>query len=150
MNRSLLLFQNSLKSKETVESYTYYLDKFKDFASKDLSVGLDYDSLAGISLDKMQILVEDYIMELKKRVNPNSVPTFYFPIQSFCEARNWDQYHGAKDLAIGIITESAELLEHFRFKSEDEIENMFKSDKMKEITLNCFNRMFCAILKKWP
>jgi hypothetical protein len=26
-------------------------------------------------------------------------------VRSFCEARDWDQFHGAKDLAIGIATE---------------------------------------------
>jgi hypothetical protein len=37
--------------------------------------------------------------------------------REFCEARDWDQYHGPKDLAIGVITEASELLEHFRFPS---------------------------------
>jgi len=41
-------------------------------------------------------------------------------VQMFCEERDWDQYHGPKDLAIGIVTEAAELLDLFRFKSEDE------------------------------
>lgn len=40
-------------------------------------------------------------------------------VKIFCEQRDWDQYHNAKDLAIGIVTEAAELLEHFRFKSND-------------------------------
>jgi NTP pyrophosphatase (non-canonical NTP hydrolase) len=53
-------------------------------------------------------------------------------IKDFCEARDWDQFHGAKDLAIGIITESSELLEHFRFKSEKEIEEMFKNPEKKQ------------------
>jgi NTP pyrophosphatase (non-canonical NTP hydrolase) len=48
------------------------------------------------------------ITDLKKRV------------QKFCEDRDWDQYHGPKDLAIGVITEASELLEHFRFLSETE------------------------------
>jgi NTP pyrophosphatase (non-canonical NTP hydrolase) len=52
-------------------------------------------------------------------------------IRKFCEARDWDQYHGAKDLVIGIITESSELLEHFRFKSEKEIQEMFNSPEKK-------------------
>lgn len=39
-------------------------------------------------------------------------------VREFCEARDWDQFHGPKDLAIGIVTEAAELLDHFRFKSE--------------------------------
>lgn len=52
-------------------------------------------------------------------------------IKKFCEDREWDQYHYAKDLAIGIITESSELLEHFRFKSEKEVEEMFKNSEKK-------------------
>jgi NTP pyrophosphatase (non-canonical NTP hydrolase) len=46
-------------------------------------------------------------------------------VRRFCEARDWDQFHGAKDLAIGVITEAAELLEHFRFRSEAEAEALF-------------------------
>lgn len=53
-------------------------------------------------------------------------------IKKFCEDRDWDQYHNAKDLAIGIITESAELLEHFRFKSEKEVDEMFKLESKRD------------------
>lgn len=38
----------------------------------------------------------------------------------FCEDRDWDQFHSLKDLAIGLSTESNELLQLFRFKSEAE------------------------------
>ncbi len=41
-------------------------------------------------------------------------------VQKFCEQRDWDQYHGPKDLAIGIITEASELLENFRFLSDEQ------------------------------
>lgn len=41
-------------------------------------------------------------------------------VRVFCEARDWDQFHGPKDLAIGVITEAAELLEHFRFQSDEQ------------------------------
>jgi NTP pyrophosphatase (non-canonical NTP hydrolase) len=53
-------------------------------------------------------------------------------VKTFCEEREWDQYHNAKDLAIGIITESSELLEHFRFKSEEEIDDFFHNKGKKE------------------
>jgi NTP pyrophosphatase (non-canonical NTP hydrolase) len=43
-------------------------------------------------------------------------------IKEFCEQRDWDQYHNPKDLAIGISTEAAELLDLFRFKNGDEIQ----------------------------
>lgn len=56
-------------------------------------------------------------------------------VKKFCEDRDWDQYHNAKDLAIGVITESSELLDHFRFKSQDQIKKMFENpDKRTEIS----------------
>lgn len=53
-------------------------------------------------------------------------------VQRFCEDRDWDQYHNAKDLAIGVSTEASELLEIFRFKSEKQVEDMFKNAKARE------------------
>jgi NTP pyrophosphatase (non-canonical NTP hydrolase) len=47
-------------------------------------------------------------------------------VKRFGEERDWDQFHNAKDLAIGIVTEASELLEVFRFKSEKEVEELFK------------------------
>lgn len=56
-------------------------------------------------------------------------------VKNFCDEREWDKYHNAKDLAIGIIIEASELLEHFRFKSEKETEELFKDEtKRQQIT----------------
>ncbi len=52
-------------------------------------------------------------------------------VKEYCEERDWDQYHNPKDLAIGVITEAAELLEHFRFKSEKEMDKMLADQKKK-------------------
>ena len=52
-------------------------------------------------------------------------------VQTFCEERDWDQFHDAKELAIGISTEAGELLEHFRFKSRDQINELFKDEKKR-------------------
>jgi NTP pyrophosphatase (non-canonical NTP hydrolase) len=48
-------------------------------------------------------------------------------ISNFCKERDWDQYHVAKDLAIGVSTEASELLALFRFKNNDEIEKFLSS-----------------------
>ena len=53
-------------------------------------------------------------------------------VRAFCEDRDWDQFHNAKELAIGIVTEASELLEHFRFKSEEQVNNMFKNESKKQ------------------
>lgn len=44
-----------------------------------------------------------------------SIETLKRMVRAFCDARDWDRFHGPKDLAIGMVTESAELLAHFRF-----------------------------------
>lgn len=61
-----------------------------------------------------------YIQELKERV------------KAFCEARDWDQFHNPKDLAIGISTETNELLDIFRFKNEEEMNEIFLNSSKRE------------------
>ena len=56
-------------------------------------------------------------------------------VREFCEKRDWDRYHNAKDLAIGIITEASELLEFFRFKDDAEIRVLMNDgEKLNEIS----------------
>jgi NTP pyrophosphatase (non-canonical NTP hydrolase) len=50
----------------------------------------------------------------------SSLDSYTRAAQSFCEARDWDQFHSPKELAIGLVTESAELLELFRFLSDEQ------------------------------
>ncbi|MFM6928913.1 MAG: nucleotide pyrophosphohydrolase [Bdellovibrio sp.] len=52
-------------------------------------------------------------------------------VRTFCEDREWDQFHSPKELAIGISTEAAELLDLFRFKSPEQMEAMFKDKKIR-------------------
>lgn len=66
--------------------------------------------------------------------NKTTIQELKDKVKKFCEDRDWDQYHNAKDLAIGIVTESSELLEKFRFKSEKEIEYLLNSSKKSEIS----------------
>ncbi|MHB8397191.1 MAG: nucleotide pyrophosphohydrolase [Leptospirales bacterium] len=55
-------------------------------------------------------------------------------VRLFCEERNWDQFHSAKDLAIGVVTEASELLDKFRFKSEQETTEMLRElDRREEV-----------------
>lgn len=53
-------------------------------------------------------------------------------VKDFCEARDWDQFHSPKDLAIGVITEASELLEHFRFQSDEQTLALLHDPKIKE------------------
>lgn len=53
-------------------------------------------------------------------------------VRRYCEDRDWDRYHGPKELAIGVITEASELLEQFRFKSEEQMQEMLKDPRARE------------------
>ncbi len=57
-----------------------------------------------------------------------TITTLKSRIQEFCTERDWDQYHNAKELAIGIITEAGELLDIFRFKSYEQVDELFLDD----------------------
>ena len=41
-------------------------------------------------------------------------------LAEFAAARDWDQFHSPKNLAMALIAESAELVEHFQWLSEDQ------------------------------
>lgn len=47
-------------------------------------------------------------------------------IQKFRDERDWMQYHNAKDMAVAITIEAAELAEEFLWKTEAEIEEKIK------------------------
>jgi len=65
---------------------------------------------------------ETNIQELKEKV------------KKFCDERDWDQFHNIKDLAIALSIESSELLEHFRWKTNDEVKSkMDNPEKLGEI-----------------
>jgi len=66
-----------------------------------------------------------------KTDNKTTIGELKEEIRKFCELRDWDQYHNAKELAIGIVTEASELLEHFRFKSENQVDAMFQNNSKK-------------------
>jgi NTP pyrophosphatase (non-canonical NTP hydrolase) len=50
-------------------------------------------------------------------------------IKIFCEERDWIQFHNHKDMAISLCLEAAEVLEHFQWKTEEEIEKYVLESK---------------------
>lgn len=53
-------------------------------------------------------------------------------VRDFCDARDWRKYHTPKELAIGMATESSELLQLFRFMSNDRIAEMFEDTEQRQ------------------
>jgi NTP pyrophosphatase (non-canonical NTP hydrolase) len=41
-------------------------------------------------------------------------------LRAFAEARDWDRFHSPKNLAMALIAEAAELVEHFQWLTEQE------------------------------
>ena len=54
---------------------------------------------------------------------------FQKELQEFVSERDWGQFHKPKDLSVSIVLEAAELLEHFQWKTEDEINSYIKEHK---------------------
>ena len=64
--------------------------------------------------------------------NKTNIKQLKEKVKKFCDDRDWAQFHGAKDLAIAIITESSELLDIFKYKSEKEIKDLFNKPQKRE------------------
>jgi len=50
-------------------------------------------------------------------------------IIKFRDARDWKQFHNPKDVALSLMLEAAEVLEHFQWKNQSEIKEHVKSKK---------------------
>ncbi|MBN8541265.1 MAG: nucleotide pyrophosphohydrolase [Deltaproteobacteria bacterium] len=63
---------------------------------------------------------------------PSDLADLQRAVQDFCEARNWDEFHSLKNLAIGAVTEAAELVEPFRFRTDQEVDAHVKTAEGRE------------------
>ena len=89
IQRSILLFEDGVKSPKTLISYRDHLNRFLKFVKIK-----DFDSLALMSSEQLQGLIVDYIRHLKKTVSPNSVSTMITGVRHFFVMNqvllNWD------------------------------------------------------------
>jgi dCTP diphosphatase len=53
-------------------------------------------------------------------------------VREFSRARDWEQFHFPKDLGVALAIETGEVLEHFRFRTNDEIERLTKDPAARE------------------
>ena len=52
----------------------------------------------------------------------DSIAELTAQIQTFVDAREWRKFHNAKDLAVAIAAEAGELMQHFVWQQEEQIE----------------------------
>jgi dCTP diphosphatase len=52
----------------------------------------------------------------------DSISSLTGRIQAFVDARDWRQFHNAKDLSVAIAAEAGELMQHFVWQQDGQIE----------------------------
>jgi len=77
-SRSFLRFESTIKSQVTLHNYKNNLNLFKKYINAK-----DYDSMLSIPKDKLQELIEEYVIHLKNTKNPNSVRSLFFGVKHF-------------------------------------------------------------------
>ena len=78
MQRSLLRFENAIKSEATRKTYRYHLKKFLEWAKIS-----EPDALLLMKDSDLQVLLEDYLFYQKSKVSPNSIPQHFSPLELF-------------------------------------------------------------------
>ena len=88
MQRSLLLFENSIRSEHSRKMYKYYLDGFLGFSKIK-----DYDSLVSLDTDTIQMLLENYVIHLKDRkLKAKSIKNYLSGIELFFDINKKTYY----------------------------------------------------------
>ncbi len=59
----------------------------------------------------------------------SDIQKFTERIITFRDARDWKQFHNPKDLALSLVLEASEVLEHFQWKNKEEMEKYIKTNK---------------------
>ena len=59
----------------------------------------------------------------------DSIAELTAQIQTFVDAREWRKFHNAKDLAVAIAAEAGELMQHFVWQQEEQIENRLEKNR---------------------
>jgi NTP pyrophosphatase (non-canonical NTP hydrolase) len=67
---------------------------------------------------------------------PDSLKTLSAQLARFAAARDWDQFHNPKNLAMALAGEAGEVLEHFQWLTPDQAANLPAATRA-EVALEC-------------
>lgn len=67
-------------------------------------------------------------------MNDNDFNLLRDRLKAFARERDWEQFHSPKNLAMALIVEAAELLEHFQWLTTEQSESL-PADKFREVEL---------------
>lgn len=77
--------------------------------------------------------------------NASDIKILTDEIVKFRDARNWKQFHNPKDLALSLVLESTEVLEHFQWKNTEEMAVHIKKNK-KEVSKELADVLYWVLL----
>ena len=83
MQRSLKIFEHSIRSDQTRDTYKYMLEKFRKWATVN-----NLDELLQADQKSIQRLIEDYVMYLKGKISPNSFTPQLAPVILFFQVND--------------------------------------------------------------
>jgi integrase/recombinase XerD len=90
--RSVFLFEEGISSKASLKTYKFGLNRFTNYYK--LKSG---DALLTIEPKKLQVMIEDYVSDLKILVSPNSISTYMKGVEHFFVMNdfilNWKKIH---------------------------------------------------------
>lgn len=67
-------------------------------------------------------------------------------LRDFTTARDWEQFHHPKDLALALVIEVGEILEHFRYRTNEEIAQHLTIPKARrEVSLEIADALWLLI-----
>ena len=67
---------------------------------------------------------------------PDSLKSLNAQLARFAAARDWDQFHNPKNLAMALAGEAGEVLEHFQWLTPDQAANLPAATRA-EVALEC-------------
>ena len=59
---------------------------------------------------------------MPKKSSEKNIKDLQKKVIAFRDARNWKQFHNPKDVALSLVLEAGEVMEHFQWKNPEEIQ----------------------------
>lgn len=72
---------------------------------------------------------------MENRVHQDSIEPLKQRLLQFARERDWEQFHSPKNLAMALIAECAELVEHFQWLSEEQSYLPGRPGKREEVAM---------------
>jgi dCTP diphosphatase len=83
--------------------------------------------------------------ESRELIPQDSIKALTDLVIKFRDARDWQQFHNPKDMAISLSLEASELLEHFQWRSPQEVEEYLQQHKT-DVAEELADVLYCVLL----